>query len=116
MELLKSRMGAIFVVASHAGRSSARTGIQALVRGLLYGLRKNNTDFQVIRWSNWRSSFVPLHRRHHEHLGIADQLDRHPRPVNESGSTLLLPEVIYEADPNQLIRYARKQQMRVAAI
>ena len=33
-----------------------------------------------------------------------------------AGSWLLLPEVIYDSDPHRLIAWARKQQMRVAAL
>ena len=109
-------MGALFVVTSHTSRSDARSGIQAVVRGLISGLSHNNTDFEAVRWSNWRSALVPLDRQHRAHLGMAKQVALNRNQASSSaGSWLLLPEVIYETDPRRLIDYARKQRMRVAA-
>ncbi|MDP9186397.1 MAG: glycosyltransferase family 4 protein [Verrucomicrobiota bacterium] len=109
-------MGALFVVTSHAARSDARSGIQAVVRGLISGLSRNNADFVAVRWSNWRSALVPLDRDHRAHLGLVKQVALNRSQASSSaGSWLLLPEVIYETDPHRLIACARKQQMRVAA-
>src|ERR1700720_3954904 len=110
-------MGALFVVTSHTSKSGARSGIQTVVRGLISGLSRNNADFEAVRWSNWRSAFVPLRRKRQAYLGIAKQVapDRN-QATSSDGSWLLLPEVIYETDPHRLIACARKQQMRVAAL
>jgi len=108
-------MGAIFVAASHTAKSDARTGIQTVVRGLLSGLTRANVDFRAVRWSAWRSAFLPLNAKHSKRLAtyvcITDRL-----PNRLHGSWLLLPEVIYRNELHRVIAYAREQQMRVAAI
>jgi len=110
-------MGALFVVTSHTSKSDARSGIQAVVRGLISGLSRNNADFEAVRWSNWRSAFAPLDRDHRAHLGMVKQVALNRSQASSSaGSWLLLPEVIYETDPDRLIACARKRQMRVAAL
>jgi glycosyltransferase involved in cell wall biosynthesis len=107
----------LLVITSHTARSSARTGIQALVRGLLYGLSENGADFQAVRWSNWRQSVVPLSRSDQQHLCLTLPGPRNRAAArNVAGSWLLLPEVIYEMNPTRLIRYARKRRMRAVAI
>jgi glycosyltransferase involved in cell wall biosynthesis len=106
-------MGKIFVVTAHSSRTNARTGIQTLVRGLLYGFSQIGIDFQTVRWSNWRRSIVPIRG-----VNIDKASSREHRRVGEDlkGSTLLLPEVIYEIDPSRFVRYPRNHQMRLAAI
>lgn len=110
-------MGALFVVTSHTSKSDARSGIQTVVRGLISGLSHNNADFVAVRWSNWRSAFVPLRRKRQAYLDSAKQVALNRDQASSlAGSWLLLPEVIYETDPHELIACARKQQMRVAAL
>jgi glycosyltransferase involved in cell wall biosynthesis len=108
-------MGTIFVAATHTAKGDARTGVQTVVRGLLRGLGKRSVDFQVVRWSKWGNALLPLDPKRSERLGIAHR--REPSLYNRSnGSWLLLPEVIYQSNRHQVIRYARKQEMRLAAI
>src|SRR6202048_4984072 len=110
-------MGALFVVTSHTSKSGARSGIQTVVRGLISGLSHNKADFEAVRWSNWRSAFVPLRRKRQAYLGSAKQVALHrDQGSSLDGSWLLMPEVIYETDPHQIIARARKEQMRVAAL
>src|SRR3982074_2230588 len=105
-------MGTIFVAATHTAKSDSRTGIQMVVRGLISGLSERAADFQVVRWSQWRKKLLPLDSERSKRLGIAHRGE--PFVCNRSnGSWLLLPEVIYQSSRLQLIRYARKQEMRV---
>jgi glycosyltransferase involved in cell wall biosynthesis len=108
-------MGAIFVVTSHTAKSDARSGVQAVVRGLLSGLSKKSAHFQAVRWAKWRKTLLPLNAKYSKrlvpNLGTIDSLRGRLH-----GSWLLLPEVIYHNQIGAVIAYARAQQMRVAAI
>ena len=108
-------MNTIFVAATHTAKSKARTGIQTVVRGLLWGLSERDAGFQVVRWRKWRRTLSPLRARHRQRLGLA------PRTMRIAsdrlhGAWLLLPELVYRGRINRMVDYARKRRMRVAAI
>jgi glycosyltransferase involved in cell wall biosynthesis len=106
----------IFVEVSHTSQHDVRTGIQAVVRGLLSGLRQAGVNFQTVRWSRWRNAFVPLDRCRNRGLGVDDLGERHRWPNEIVGAWLLLPEVIYGPKLFRMIAFARKHGMRIAAI
>src|SRR2546423_4484130 len=108
-------MPTIFVATTHTARSRARTGIQTVVRGLVSGLSQIAVDFELVRWVPWRRSLLPLKPSGSQRVGAihaGNSLHRHRFP----GSWLLLPEVLYRAKHHRVIRFARKNKMRVAAI
>jgi glycosyltransferase involved in cell wall biosynthesis len=106
----------ILVDVSHTAQHDVRTGIQAVVRGLLAGLHQASVNFQTVRWSRWRNAFVPLDRYRNQALGIPD-VSEGQRWLNEiDGAWLLLPEVIYGPKLFRMIAHARKHRMRIAAI
>ncbi len=106
----------LLVDVSHTAQHDVRTGIQAVVRGLLAGLSQAGVSFQTVRWSGWRNKFVPLDPSRNRRLGIADLNQRHGKPDKMAGAWLLLPEVVYGPKLLRMIRHARKYQMRIAAI
>jgi glycosyltransferase involved in cell wall biosynthesis len=106
----------ILVEVSHTSQHDVRTGIQAVVRGLLTGLRQAGVAFQTVRWSRWRNAFVPLDRHRNRRLGIANLSERYQWPNEIAGAWLLLPEVIYGPKLFRMIAHARKHRMRIAAI
>jgi glycosyltransferase involved in cell wall biosynthesis len=106
----------ILVEVSHTAQRDVRTGIQAVVRGLLAGLCQTDVSFQTVRWSRWRKRFVPLDRYRNRGLGVDDLGERHRRPNEIAGVWLLLPEVIYGPKLFRMIAHARKQRMRIATI
>jgi glycosyltransferase involved in cell wall biosynthesis len=106
----------ILVEVSHTSGHDVRTGIQAVVRGLLSGLRLARMNFQTVRWSRWRNAFVPLDRYRNQALGISDLSERDRCPNEIDRVWLLLPEVIYGPKLLRMIAYARQQRMRIAAI
>ena len=106
----------ILVEVSHTSQHDARTGIQAVVRGLLAGLCQARVNFQTARWSRWRNAFVPLDRYHNQALGIAHLSEGHRWPNEIGGTWLLLPEVIYGPKLYRMIAHSRKHRMRIAAI
>ena len=108
-------MDTIFVVATHTAKSKARTGIQTVVRGLLWGLSQRHTDVQVVRWRKWRRILSPLSARRRQRLGLRYRTERIPGS-RMHGAWLLLPELVYRGRINRMIDYARKRKMRVAAI
>jgi glycosyltransferase involved in cell wall biosynthesis len=108
-------MDTIFVAATLTAKSKARTGIQSVVRGLLWGLSQRHADFQVVGWRKWRQKLSPLNGRRRQHLGLASNIERIPGDRLE-GAWLLLPELVYRGRINQVIDYARRRKMRVAAI
>src|SRR6266446_5033205 len=106
----------ILVEVSHTSQHDVRTGIQAVVRGLLAGLRQTGVNFQTVRWSRWRNRFVPLDRYRNRLLGVDNLGERHRSPNEIAGAWLLLPEVVYGPKLFRMIAYARKHGMRIAAI
>jgi len=106
----------LLVEVSNTAHSDARTGIQAVVRGLLAGLRQAGMDFQAVRWSRWRNAFVPLDRHRNQQLGIVDLSERYQRSNEIGEAWLVLPEVIYGPKFPRMIAHARKHRMRIAAI
>jgi glycosyltransferase involved in cell wall biosynthesis len=106
----------ILVEVAHAAQHDVRTGIQAVVRGLLAGLAQADINFQTVRWSRWRNAFVPLDRSQNQWLGIADLSENQPCRGHTDRVWLLLPEVIYGRKLSRMIAHAREQQMRIAAI
>ena len=106
----------ILVEVSHTAQHDVRTGIQAVVRGLLSGLARAGTSFQTVRWSRWRNAFVRLNRSQNQWLGIADLDENRRWPDRTDRIWLLFPEVIYGRKLSRMIAHAREQQMRVAAI
>ena len=106
----------ILVDVSHTAQHDVRTGIQAVVRGLLAGLHQASVNFQTVRWSGWRNAFVPLDRYRNQTLGIGDLSERQRWPNEIDGAWLLLPEVIYGPKLFRMIAHARKHRMRIAAI
>jgi glycosyltransferase involved in cell wall biosynthesis len=108
-------MGTIFVDATHAAKTGARTGTQTVVRGLLWGLREHRVDFQIMRWSKWRGGLLPLNRKENKRLGVIKPFEnvRSQFPI---GSWLALPEIIYGNRALRVIDYARRRKMRVVAI
>jgi glycosyltransferase involved in cell wall biosynthesis len=106
----------IFVEVSHTSQHDVRTGIQAVVRGLLSGLRQAGVNFQTVRWSRWRNTFVPLDRYRNRGLGVDDLGESHRWPNEIAGAWLLLPEVIYGPKLFRMIAHALKHGMRIAAI
>ena len=50
----------IFLDTSHTSRSSARTGIQTVVRGLIAGLASRGCDVHALRWSFRKGCLTPL--------------------------------------------------------
>jgi len=106
----------ILVEVSHTAKHDVRTGIQAVVRGLLAGLCQAGVNFETVRWSGWRNAFVPLDRYHNQGLGIAGLSERQRWPNEIDGAWLLLPEVIYGPKLFRMIAHARKHRMRIAAI
>jgi glycosyltransferase involved in cell wall biosynthesis len=106
----------ILVEVSHTAQNDVRTGIQAVVRGLLAGLCQAGVNFQTVSWSRWRNAFVPLDRQRNQRLGIADVREGHRRPNEIARAWLLLPEVIYGPKLPRMIACARKRRMRIAAI
>ena len=108
-------MSAIFIVTSHTAKSDARSGVQTVVRGLLSGLSREKADFQAVRWSKWRKALLPLNAKYSKRLA-PNVGTMHRLPGGLHGSWLLLPEVVYRSEIHRVIAYARRQQMRVAAI
>src|SRR3984893_18039859 len=108
-------MDAIFVVATHTAKSKARTGIQTVVRGLVWGLTQRHADFHVLRWRKWRGTLSPLSARRRQRLGLPSQPGHIPSDRLHS-QWLLLPELVYRGRINRMIDYARQRKMRVAAI
>lgn len=106
----------ILVEVSHTAQHDVRTGIQAVVRGLLSGLAQAGVNFQTVRWSRWRDTFVPLDRSQNQGLGMADLNEGRRSPDDTDRVWLLLPEVIYGRKRLRMIARARRQQMRIAAI
>jgi len=106
----------LLVEVSHTARHDVRTGIQAVVRGLLAGLSQAGVSFQTVRWSSWRNAFIPLDRCRNQELGITGLNERHRGPNEIAGAWLLLPEVIYGPKLFRMIAHARKHRMRIAAI
>jgi glycosyltransferase involved in cell wall biosynthesis len=108
-------MDPIFVVATQAAKSRARTGIQTVGRGLLSGFGQSGADFEVVTWKKWRRIFSPLRDRDRLRLGLGRQSKRVPRD-RMRGAWLLLPELVYRGRLRQVIAHARRRKMRVAAI
>ena len=108
-------MDTVFVVATHTAKSKARTGIQTVVRGLLWGLSQRRADVQVVRWRKWRRTLSTLGARRRQRLGLTPRVERIPGSAMH-GAWLLLPELVYRGRINRMIDYARKRRMRVAAI
>jgi glycosyltransferase involved in cell wall biosynthesis len=106
----------ILVEVSHTAQHDVRTGIQAVVRGLLSGLAQAGVSFQTVRWSRWRNTFVALDRSQNQWLGIADLSEDHLWPDRTDRVWLLFPEVIYGRKLSRMIAHAREQRMRIAAI
>ena len=106
----------ILVEVSHTAQHDVRTGIQAVVRGLLSGLVQARVSFQTVRWSRWRNTFVPLDRSQNQRLGIADLSEDRQRPDQTDRVWLLFPEVIYGRKLSRMIAHAREQRMHIAAI
>ncbi|HXP34759.1 MAG TPA: glycosyltransferase [Chthoniobacterales bacterium] len=108
-------MDTIFVVATHTATSKARTGIQTVVRGLLWGLSQRDADVQVVRWRKWRRTLSTLGSRRRKRLGLPSGTERLPGS-RMYGAWLLLPELVYRGRINRMIDYARHRDMWVAAI
>src|SRR3984893_6348980 len=108
-------MDAIFVAATHTAKSKARTGIQTVVRGLVWGLNQRHADFHVLGWSKGRGTLSPLSARRRQRLGLTPQRGNVPGDRSPS-QWLLLPELVYRGRINRMIDYARRRKMRVAAI
>ena len=108
-------MGTIFVDATHAAKTGARTGAQTVVRGLLLGLSQCAIDFQIMRWSKWRDRLLPLTPKENHRLAVI-QLGERVRPPSPAGSWLLLPEIIYGDRALRVMHYALRRKFRVAAI
>jgi glycosyltransferase involved in cell wall biosynthesis len=106
----------ILVEVSHTAQHDVRTGIQAVVRGLLSGLAQAGAGFQTVRWSRWRNTFVPLDRSQKQRLGIDRLSEDHQWPDRTDRVWLLFPEVIYGRKLSRMIAHAREQRMRIAAI
>jgi len=106
----------ILVEVSHTAQHDVRTGIQAVVRGLLAGLCQAGVNFETVRWSGWRNAFVPLDRYRNQTLGIPDLSERQRWPNEIDKAWLLLPELIYGPRLFRMIAHARKHAMRTAAI
>ena len=109
-------MDTIFVIATHTAKSKARTGIQTVVRGLLWGLSQRQADVQVVRWRKWHRTLSTLGARRRQRLGLPSRTERIPGSDRRHGVWLLLPELVYRGRINRMIDYARKRKMRVAAI
>src|ERR1700730_7574030 len=108
-------MDAIFVAATHTAKSKARTGIQTVVRGLVWGLNQRLADFHVLGWRKWRGTLSPLSARRRQRLGLTPQRGNVPGDRSHS-QWLLLPELVYRGRINRMIDYGRQRKMRVAAI
>lgn len=106
----------ILVEVSHTAQHDVRTGIQAVVRGLLSGLARAGTSFQTVRWSRWRNTFVRLNRSQNQWLGIADLDENRRWPDGTDRIWLLFPEVIYGRKLSRMIAHARQQRMHIAAM
>lgn len=136
----------IYVEASHTGRSGARTGIQTVVRGLVYGLAGHSEVFPA-RWSFREEALTPLKPKweanldHHSgkssllppsslanprHWPLWAQtlgqdykapLNRHPAHAEKlRGAWIIIPELMQAAHTRALAAYAAKHGMRVAGI
>lgn len=136
----------IFLDTSHTSRSSARTGIQTVVRGLIAGLSRQ-CEVHALRWSfrkgcltplkpQWQSNLdhlpakkasLPLpsllQPRHWplwiETLGMDYRAPVHSHPVYASklkGGWLILAELMEGKHVRLATEYARKHGMRVAGI
>src|ERR1039458_7057370 len=136
----------IFLETSHTSRSSARTGIQTVVRGLIAGLSRE-CDVHALRWSfrkgcltplkpGWQSNLDHLPVKQFnlpwsslarpdfwplwvESLGMDYRAPVHKHPVYGSllkGSWLILPELMEGKHVRLAAAYARKYGMRVAGI
>ena len=106
----------ILVEVSHTAQHDVRTGIQAVVRGLLSGLAQASAGFQTVGWSRWRNTFVPLNRSQKRRLGIDDLSEDRRWPDWTDRVWLLFPEVIYGRKLSRMIAHAREQRMHFAAI
>lgn len=106
----------LLIDVSHTARNDVRTGIQAVVRGLLAGLAQAGVAFQTVRWSRWWNTFVPLDRHRNQWLGIDDSSERYQSPSELGEAWLLLPEVIYGPNLFRMIAHARKHGVRIAAV
>jgi glycosyltransferase involved in cell wall biosynthesis len=106
----------LLVEVSHTAHHDVRTGIQAVVRGLLAGLEQVGANFQTVTWSRWRNRLIPLDQRRNESLGISAFGVQSGSAPNRDQTWLLLPEVVYGRKLFRMIAHARKQWMRIAAI
>jgi glycosyltransferase involved in cell wall biosynthesis len=110
-----SKIGTIFVDATHAAKTGARTGTQTVVRGLLWGLSKSGVNPQIMGWSKWRHGLLPLNRTQNGRLGVVQGIEG-VRSKSPAGAWLVLPEIIYGNRALRVIDRARSRKMRVAAI
>ena len=136
----------IFLETSHTSRSSARTGIQTVVRGLVAGLSRQ-CEVHALRWSFRKGCLTPLkprwqsnldhlpEKKSHlplpsllqpafwrlwgESLGMDYRAPVHLHPLYApllKGSWLILPELMEGKHVRLAAAYARKYGMRVAGI
>lgn len=139
-------MQQIFVETSHTSRSSARTGIQTVVRGLIAGLSRQ-CDVRAVRWSFRKGCLTPLKPKWQlnlDHLpakkynlpawsllhpgfwplwagtlGMDYRAAIHAHPSHAStleGKWLILPELMEGHHVRLAAEYAKKYGMRVAGI
>src|SRR6202022_3378547 len=83
-------MDTIFVIATHTAKSKARTGIQTVVRGLLWGLSQRQADVQVVRRRKWHRTLSTLGARRRQRLGLPSRTERIPGSDRRHGVWLLL--------------------------
>ncbi|HWB58746.1 MAG TPA: hypothetical protein VG733_04605, partial [Chthoniobacteraceae bacterium] len=136
----------IFLDTSHTSRSSARTGIQSVVRGLIAGLSKKN-EVNALRWSFRKGCLTPLKPKWQENLdhlpakkihlpfaslaqprhwplwgetlGMDYRVPVHRHPVygpHIKGGWLILSELMEGNHVRLATAYARQHGMRVAGI
>jgi len=143
---VKQSIMQIFLDTSHTSYSSARTGIQSVVRGLIAGLSRQ-CEVHALRWSfrkgcltplkpKWQSNLDHLPRKMYhlplssllrpafwplwrETLGMDYRAPIHLHPShgpNLKGSWLIFPELMEGHHVRLATAYARKYGMRVAGI
>ncbi len=105
----------IFLAATHTAKSTARTGIQTVVRSLICGLVAIGAKLYLVRRPKWGRHFSLLSAQQSKALGCSSEIGRFSEDQLR-GSWLLVPEVVYDSRDHRMMRDAQRRGMRVAAI
>ena len=136
----------IFVLVTDTAFSSALTGIQTLVRGLITGLVKVKANFHLVQWRQDKDGLLRLRPKISAELGKPGEkkflpintlfqrenwrlirqakarnyrLPVHLHPAHRDvidQAWLLIPELMYSGDAAPIVDYAKQCRLRVAAI